>query len=1124
MSVVSRSTSLKFRGCLPSVALLMVHLIFMVCAPSAQAGATTTTLALSSSSVSSGTIVTFTATVSNGAPVTLGTVTFCDATATLCVDSAVIATAQLTSAGTAIIKLIPGIGSHSYQAQFTPAGANAASTSSAQSLTVTGFYTTATAISSTGSAGNYTLTGTTIGTGSLALSPTGSVSFLDTTNGNHVVGSAPLGTATLAQTFAAGVGYAAGVELHSVSVGDFNGDGIPDLALASYGSNAVSILLGKGDGTFQNPVNYATGSKPSTVAVGDFNGDGKLDLAVTNQGSTTVGVLLGNGDGTFRTQVTYTTGMAPNTVAVGDFNGDGKLDLAVANFNSNTVGILLGNGDGTFQTQVTHSVGTNPYSVSVGDFNGDGKQDLVATNSASNTISVLIGNGDGTFQTQVTYATGNTPYSMAIGDFNGDGKLDVAVSNHTAASAGILLGNGDGTFRTQVTYATQTFPARIAVADFNGDGKDDLAIVNTNSSSVSVLRGNGDGTFQSQLIFATPSPFFVAVGDFNGDGLPDLAAVSDATNSTVNVLLNQVTQTATAAEPNVSIPGTGSHLLDASYPGDNNFASSISSTMSFTASPAPTTLTLNANPTSSTYGLSVTLTATLSPSTLGGLNTLGETVTFNNGTVTLGTGTLNSLGIATLALTTLPAGVDSLTAVYAGDSNFLTSTSSSLNFAVTPALLIVAAQNAIRAIGTANPVFAYAITGFLNSDTQSSATTGRPSLTTTATSSSPTGTYTITAAVGTFAAANYNVTFVNGTLEVTAPRNMQFDLQGLNETVPNAIPVSSAGFGNSAATCSFSQSSNPLQLCYNPLEMIFNLNLPAVVPANPTSIPEASLGIIGSDSSTNILFGTNSVDANAGGFVTTTASCDATGLITNLTLAVTMDDGSTFTFTANSGKCDFSQPITGTLTSNSVLSPGDSGTFVLTPYAAIDGTYEGVFDSGGTSLNSGGTGTATFNISTNADYTVNATATLPAGSLCAAQTSPISLSTSDPLAKTDGPAPGISGTAIGDDLELVMGDGQGNVTVMFASGFDLSTDQSVSWPSQLYFSAYAQAGVCEGQFAWDKVFTLKRGHSRSPIVALPYRHRNWTPFRWTAKRSAVHERERSNLRQLDGVGSAFSAR
>jgi PKD repeat protein len=323
-----------------------------------------------------------------------------------------------------------------------------------------------------------------------------------------------------------------------VAVGDFNGDGRQDLAVASDFSNTVSVLLGKGDGTFQTPVNYAAGSDADSVAVGDFNGDGRQDLAVANAGSNSVSVLLGKGDGTFQTPINYAVGSGPVSVAVGDFNGDGKQDLATANQFGGTVSVLLGKGDGTFQTAVNYAAGNGPHSVAVGDFNSDGKQDLAVANADSNSVSVLLGKGDGSFQSAVDYAVGTNPISVAVGDFNGDGEQDLVTANADSNSVSVLLGKDDGTFQTAVNYDTGDLAQSVAVGDFNGDGKQDLAVANTDNI-VSVLLGKGNGTFQTPINYAAGTfPEFVAVGDFNGDGKQDLA-VADPGRDTVNVLLNQ---------------------------------------------------------------------------------------------------------------------------------------------------------------------------------------------------------------------------------------------------------------------------------------------------------------------------------------------------------------------------------------------------------------------------------------------------------------------------------------------------------------------------------------------------------------------------------------------------------
>src|SRR5262249_32954283 len=128
----------------------------------------------------------------------------------------------------------------------------------------------------------------------------------------------------------------------SVAVGDVNGDGLLDLAVANNVSSNVSVLLGNGDGSFQAARNFPAGNFPRAVAVADVHGDRLLLLVVAGA---TVRVLLGNGDGSFQTtHVSYVAGSAPTSVAVGDFNGDGSPDLAVANLLSNDISILLNDG------------------------------------------------------------------------------------------------------------------------------------------------------------------------------------------------------------------------------------------------------------------------------------------------------------------------------------------------------------------------------------------------------------------------------------------------------------------------------------------------------------------------------------------------------------------------------------------------------------------------------------------------------------------------------------------------------------------------------------------------------------------------------------------------------------
>jgi hypothetical protein len=327
----------------------------------------------------------------------------------------------------------------------------------------------------------------------------------------------------------------AGSTPYSVATADFNHDGKLDLVVANKDSNNVTVLLGKGDGTFQTPVNYAVGTNPYAVAVGDLNQDGKLDLAVANIGGST-SILLGNGDGTFQAAVNYATPCCASSVALADLNGDGKVDLVVA---TTSVTVLLGNGDGTFQPALNYPAGTGPSTVAVGDFNGDGKLDLAVANFNSANLSVLIGNGDGTFQAPLDYAVGPQPQSLVTADFNGDGILDLAVANSAGNTVSVLMGNGNGTFQTAVDYSTNSFyPYWVAIGDFNGDGKLDLAVSRFSFQDVFIFSGNGDGTFQPGVAYGTSNtlePFSIAVGDFNNQGRLGLA-VANSGPSNVSLL------------------------------------------------------------------------------------------------------------------------------------------------------------------------------------------------------------------------------------------------------------------------------------------------------------------------------------------------------------------------------------------------------------------------------------------------------------------------------------------------------------------------------------------------------------------------------------------------------------
>jgi len=598
-------------------------------------GSTSTTLAVTSgtspiTTIAAGKVVTLTATVKAGSTVvTAGVVNFCDATAAFCTDIHLLGAAQLTSAGTASIKFRPGIGSHAYKAVFAGTKSNAASFSAISTLSVTataGGYAVTTAISASGSVGSYSLTATVGGPGTAA--PTGTVSFLDSTYGNAVLGTAALKANTAGLSWAELPTPKSGYYAHSEVTADLNGDGIPDLAILS--DSGVAVLLGNGDGTFTpaagSPIAVGSNNSDTTsIAVGDFNNDGHPDLVITNISWTdsgeqgTVILLLGKGDGTFTAAAKspFAAGNYLQFAAVGDFNGDGSADLAVVNgYGGNDVIILLGNGAGGF-TQASNSptVGNSPVYAVTGDFNGDGKTDLAVANQNDATVSILLGNGSGGF-TQATgspISVGYGPTSIAVGDLNGDGKLDLAVADSGSTSVAILLGNNDGTFAapTSSWIALSNPPQSIVIGDFNGDGNADLAAaLNGYPGSVAILLGGGQGTFTqpgNSPVAAGNGTYSLAVADFNGDGVADLAVTNTEAN-TASALLTTA-QAATATVTGISVVGLGPHQAVVSYPGNSVFNSGTSAPASLYA-PAPTpTLSLKSGSYTGTQLVKVTDTA-----------------------------------------------------------------------------------------------------------------------------------------------------------------------------------------------------------------------------------------------------------------------------------------------------------------------------------------------------------------------------------------------------------------------------------------------------------------------------------------------------------------------------------
>jgi hypothetical protein len=352
-------------------------------------------------------------------------------------------------------------------------------------------------------------------------------------------------TAQNTLTFTVAPAVAVGRSPLAIAIGDFNGDGKTDFATSNSDSASVSVRLGDGLGgvSGSTDVAIAVAGRPYPLAIGDFNGDGKADFAVANyntlnSNTNRVSVFLGDGLGGFSGSTTVGVSGDPRGIAIGDFNSDGKTDIATANFASpGAVSVRLGDGLGGFSGSTEVAVERGPISVAIGDFNGDGKADLATANPGFSTVSVRLGDGLGGFSgsTEVVVG-GGVPLSLAIGDFNGDGKADLATANQSAGVS-VRLGDGLGGFSGTTEVAVGS-AGSVVIGDFNGDGKADFATTNSGSNSVSVRLGDGLGGFNGGTEVAVESGVgSLVIGDFNGDDKVDLATAS-FTNNTVSILLN----------------------------------------------------------------------------------------------------------------------------------------------------------------------------------------------------------------------------------------------------------------------------------------------------------------------------------------------------------------------------------------------------------------------------------------------------------------------------------------------------------------------------------------------------------------------------------------------------------
>jgi Bacterial Ig-like domain (group 3)/FG-GAP-like repeat len=488
--------------------------------------------------------------------------------------------------------------------------------------------------------------------------------------------------------FPSSTNYAVDRSPSTLTIGDFNGDGRPDVAAGE--SNGISMLLNLGDSILRAPITEDGGQFGDATIATELNGDKIADIVELSRTQPfhipfgQVNAFLGNrtarfGFATIMSGLFPPPPFFPSYLAVADFNGDGfndvcavsadKLEiefytpaagfsdssaqitlpslpnsLVAGNFKADSKGdvaftdglslyVMLGLGNGAFAAPSVYAVGSNPVSVTARDLNADGKTDLIVVNQDSSNVSILMGEGNGKFHPAVNYPAGKDSRVLTSGDFNRDNKIDIAVANET--NVAILLGNGDGTFQAYHNFPAGAAASSISQESFEKRGIEDIVIAG--GLNFFILPGNGDGTFQAPVRFAggSGSAVNVVTGDFNGDGAPDLALYSTQSMGTT-VFFNQ----------------GGAHvgLISSVHP--------------------------------SHQGSPVTFTAAVKPSFRGNATPTGS-VEFKDGATVIATVTL-SAGHALTTTNLLTLGTHSITASYSGGVNYSASTSAAISQSVIP--------------------------------------------------------------------------------------------------------------------------------------------------------------------------------------------------------------------------------------------------------------------------------------------------------------------------------------------------------------------------------------------------------------------------------------------------------
>lgn len=326
---------------------------------------------------------------------------------------------------------------------------------------------------------------------------------------------------------------------------DSDNDGDIDAAANSHDQASITIYKNNGTGGFTTWTTLTGGGLANTtypMSCGDFNSDGIIDLAIPVRFSNIISVWFGTGTGNFTPAQQVGVNAEPQSVEIADYNGDGYLDIAVCCNNSSTYyyDILINDKTGHFVKVQQVNVAGRPDNSTTGDIDGDGDIDILTSTAviSSSNCYILFNSGTGFFTvTQITLT--NTSYTPTPGDLDGDGDLDLVVNGSTSSIVNgikVLINNGTGVFTSGQSFGNQTLAyGPKYLRDINNDGYLDL--VATIGGILEIYTNNGAGTFTLYLTIANNGwpGYSIGIGDINGNGNMDICTPGYTTASVFNI-------------------------------------------------------------------------------------------------------------------------------------------------------------------------------------------------------------------------------------------------------------------------------------------------------------------------------------------------------------------------------------------------------------------------------------------------------------------------------------------------------------------------------------------------------------------------------------------------------------